>query len=422
MKRFLISSAVAATVLATSGMAKIATDGTGQFLVAPAYYADGKFETELKLVNTDLLHSVLYRGVIREFEASQEVDFIVALSPSDVWEAKIAMGKDGKVYLTSDDDSNYEENLNVNLSDAQQTAGNASRSFKRGYVEFYPIASFEETNIEVPGISKIISKPELAGRFRLLAGVDKYGYPLPNWTFSTKNTTPEALPVGNDMVAGYATMVAKETNKEAIMTIPMTAFENVGHNPVVRPAPAGDDTTQTDYLTEAGIDSIYGDLSKTTVTVPYDLNGKNDGLYFTFWGDYAGKTQTGCTQKRTYDVIGRDMKEGRPGVTTPKIERRPIISPRPKVITVATPESYLACEMTSMVVNDALDKELGMGDVKKYKKGMFQINNIKTHTGDQRIEPAITSAGKAAFLATQISARVDDAGNYSFSWTYAPTK
>lgn len=378
MKKFLISSAVAASVFATAGLADLATDGTGQFLVAPAYFANGGFSTKLKLVNTDLTHSVILRGVIREFEASQEIDFIVTLSPSDVWEAKIYTGADGKVYLQSDDDSNYKDGLKtpVNLSGVNSAAGHTARTFEKGYVEFYPMAAYAE------GGNAKVEKSVLVTRVDALIGGNNAG----------------ATVVGNDMVAGYATVM--NDSLQAAMTIPMTAFENVA----VAAVPSGANVSyaaDTNPSVFVNPTQVYTDLRNTTVTAPFEGNGKNDRIYFTFWGDYTGQNLAGCTQVRSYVPVSRDMEENRNvGAVT-------IISPAPS----AAPNNVM-CEFGSVPVSTALE----LTGSSAFEKGMVQLGGMVNN-------PALTAQGSAtpSFIATNMSA-VQVNGLWSFSWVYAPVK
>ncbi len=386
MRKLLISSAVAATVLATAGMAKVATDGTGQFLLAPGFFAQDGFETKLKLVNTDLTHSVLYRAAIREFEASQEIDFIITLSPGDVWEGRIYKGVDG-VYVESKDSSTYRNSLvtPAKISDIYAAAQATPRSFEKGYVEFYPIASYDE------GSTNKVDKSVLYDRFDALAN----------------GTLTNALPVGNDQVAGYATVTSTQLN--AVMTIPMMAFEDVALDNVATPAAAGEDTVPSTYVKE---DVIFGDLSRNTVTVPFEGGGVNDGIYLAFWNDHYSESTAGCKQSRSFKMISRDMDEGR---GTPTVNN---ISPAPE----NAPNS-VRCEFGTVQVKGILAKAGTPG----FTSGMVQLTNIITTAGEQKSDNdkanaiAAVNNNKAAFAATNMSARPVN-GTYSFSWVYAPVK
>ncbi len=375
MRKLLISSAVAATVLATTGMAQVATDGTGQFLIAPGFFAKDGFETKLKLVNTDLTHSVIYRAAIREFEASQELDFIVTLSPGDVWDGRIYKDADG-VYVQSSDSSTYRNSLNtpVKISDVYKNASAVSRSFEKGYVEFYPVASYAE------GSDKKVEKSVLYDRFDNL----------------TKGVMTGASVVGDDMVAGYTTVVS--TTIGAVSTIPMMAFEGV-QTSLKTPAAAGADTVPSTYIDET---TVYGDLTKTDVTVPFEAGGANDGIYLAFWNDHFDETKAGCSQYREYTPVSRDMDENRGKAG------KNYISPAPK-----TAPNTVKCEFATLPVKNVL----AAAGTPSYTEGMVQLSGMKTTVGEQKAK----LAGKAAFVATNMSARpVND--SYSYSWVYAPVR
>jgi len=113
MKRFaalLIAVAVlaAAPVMAADpGHVKIAPNGKGDLLFFPFYYSDQTgIWTKLTVVNTSESNSTVAKVVIKTWALSEEVlDFLIYLSPADVWTGYIATLDDGNVYLVSYDDS-----------------------------------------------------------------------------------------------------------------------------------------------------------------------------------------------------------------------------------------------------------------------------------------------------------------------------
>lgn len=305
MKKLLISSAVAASVLSSAAFAAIATDGTGQYLVAPAYFATSNFSTELKLVNTDLKNSVIMRGVIKEYQSSEESDFIILLSPGDVWEATITKGSDGKVYLNSDDDSNYNsaiknadlaKNLETFTTYAATKSPNAKalkRTYTSGYVEFYPIASIVSNpdNYTKPisganafEVSPPVSKQALRNIFDevISKGIVNYvglskiqvtdvGDKLYNKAFDISADGATIARVGNDQVAGYVTL--KNPALNAAMTINMMAFEDVVNY------------TGTQTSTTPNRNQLYEEGNITTANISsftdvhYIFRGSSDELF-----------------------------------------------------------------------------------------------------------------------------------------------
>ncbi|MEJ5365519.1 MAG: hypothetical protein WHS86_10480 [Desulfosoma sp.] len=99
--------AAAPVMAADPGHVKIAPNNKGDLLFFPFYYTDQTgIWTKLTVVNTDESHSTVAKVVIKTWALSEEVlDFLIYLSPADVWTGYIATLDDGKVYLISYDDS-----------------------------------------------------------------------------------------------------------------------------------------------------------------------------------------------------------------------------------------------------------------------------------------------------------------------------
>jgi len=97
-----------ASAMTFSGSAhaiQIAEDGMGQVLLAPIYQAMSGQSTLITLINTSTTHAVKVKAVFRSKKHCVEVlDFIIYLSPGDVWRGTV-YNKDGQAYLSSNDDS-----------------------------------------------------------------------------------------------------------------------------------------------------------------------------------------------------------------------------------------------------------------------------------------------------------------------------
>jgi len=66
-------------------------EGIGDYLVAPLFQANGGWQTEIKLVNTSTVYSTVAKVVLNERARSSElIDFLVFLSPGDVWNGTIS--------------------------------------------------------------------------------------------------------------------------------------------------------------------------------------------------------------------------------------------------------------------------------------------------------------------------------------------
>jgi len=116
MKRFLKFAAVIATVLMVCSSAWAynfndhvtqAPNNKGDALIFPWFLAlDNGFQSKITVINTDTINSVVAKVVLRSAKNSQEVlDFLIYLSPADVWTAKIYIDTDNVVKIYSSDDS-----------------------------------------------------------------------------------------------------------------------------------------------------------------------------------------------------------------------------------------------------------------------------------------------------------------------------
>lgn len=90
-KRYVAAAACALAMVGTANAVSVNPQGTGDFLIAPAYFIGGGLTTDLKVVNTSATQSVVAKVVFRHPVTSQEIlDFLVYLSPSDVWTANVS--------------------------------------------------------------------------------------------------------------------------------------------------------------------------------------------------------------------------------------------------------------------------------------------------------------------------------------------
>jgi len=85
---------------------KIAPNGEGDLIFFPWYLAaSGGWQTQISVINTSDSYSTVAKVVIRSHNWSDELlDFLIYLSPNDVWTGYIRYGAQG-TYIYSDDDS-----------------------------------------------------------------------------------------------------------------------------------------------------------------------------------------------------------------------------------------------------------------------------------------------------------------------------
>jgi hypothetical protein len=194
-KNKLLSSLMAvalASGVAFSGNANaihLAEDGIGQVLLVPLYLAKYGYETKLVVVNTREDIAVKAKVVIRSAVASSELlDFILYLSPGDVWRGRIFTDSDGMVKIYSDDDSMKNDNVPNGSSVQRNGDGSTFASILPvtqalftqnlgkgdfstfGHVEVIGVYGVREGNVNLPGgqavrVFRGMSKFELARIF-----------------------------------------------------------------------------------------------------------------------------------------------------------------------------------------------------------------------------------------------------------------
>jgi hypothetical protein len=85
---------------------KIAPNGEGDLIFFPWYLAaSGGWQTQISVINTSSTYSTVAKVVVRSHNWSDELlDFLIYLTPNDVWTGYIRQGVQG-TYIYSDDDS-----------------------------------------------------------------------------------------------------------------------------------------------------------------------------------------------------------------------------------------------------------------------------------------------------------------------------
>jgi hypothetical protein len=84
---------------------KAAPGGKGDLIIFPWYYtAGGGWETKLSVINTSNTYSTVAKVVVRSHNYSEEVlDFLVYLSPNDVWTGFLRNDVTGTILWSNDD-------------------------------------------------------------------------------------------------------------------------------------------------------------------------------------------------------------------------------------------------------------------------------------------------------------------------------
>lgn len=130
--------------------------GTGHILVVPYFTTQGTNATLLNITNTDTVNGKLVKVRFRGASNSDDIfDFTLALSPGDVWAAKVSQGADGRSQLETADKSctlpsivATQKNsfptarLNPALTDAQK-----ANETREGYVEILAMADIFKAGV-----------------------------------------------------------------------------------------------------------------------------------------------------------------------------------------------------------------------------------------------------------------------------------
>lgn len=152
MKRFLSAVAMVMACLVVVGGAlaydltdhvSVAANGKGDLLIFPVYFALGgqyPISTEFKIINTSKTHSAVAKVVVRSFIYSQELlDFLIYLSPADMWIGRLEYGTTGPRMVSTDKSSPIvpmsQPLVAVNCTTVDSKTDKAADSNQMGYVE-----------------------------------------------------------------------------------------------------------------------------------------------------------------------------------------------------------------------------------------------------------------------------------------------
>jgi len=115
--------AMAGGFATTASAMQVANNNVGQLLLAPVYVANGNMSTDITVVNNRTDAAVKAKVVFRSHEKSKELrDFIIYLTPGDVWRGTVALGSDNLAHIQSTDDSMLQSISGTTNVWANQTA------------------------------------------------------------------------------------------------------------------------------------------------------------------------------------------------------------------------------------------------------------------------------------------------------------
>jgi hypothetical protein len=297
LKKVLVSGAAALALIGTAATAalvdknnqgtdvRVACDGTGDYLIAPVYYAVGKCKTELKVVNTNTTRAIVAKVVIRESKECDEImDFAIYLTPGDVWTGTLYQ-ENGVVKLISTDDSmiiggqpaSPSNPIVIGIHPLREGAQNGMYHHENwhGYVEVFGMASYDPAKIVAAYNAS--HDPDVPG-WKECAALDKKAFYTMVKSGNDIVNAYDAQDVGNSDLLGKAILVADEAdiNKKRYMALNMTALENFSLGPVFTGAIGGE--TKLENMSKRGnnVLPLYdAALAKEKVFVMYEGDGNS---------------------------------------------------------------------------------------------------------------------------------------------------
>lgn len=299
LKKYLVSGA-AALALAGSAFAvtvSVEQDGTGNLLIAPAYYAIQNWQTQLKVVNTNTTAAVVAKVVIREANASREIlDFPIYLSPGDVWVATLKQ-ENGNVKIVSSDDSNM-FGLDLNSSGSlvgPKIAGSLDKTVTvqtgdivtRGYVEIVGMAEYNESVLKTWDANWSVGCPY--NKKTLFVHVRDKDHP----TWLNYN---DAEQVAGDDLMGMQTIYAEASDpagrRNMMLNMRAMTIDDIDSGDLTN-ALKNAISADTTYVSDVGaVSALHTALAKKKVYVMYEKKDEPLRVHFTYPYRPASTTYT----------------------------------------------------------------------------------------------------------------------------------
>lgn len=264
-----------------------ALDGTGDYLLAPVYYAVNNWSTELKVVNTNTTKAVVAKVVVRESKESKEImDFAIYLTPGDVWTGVI-YDDNGIIKLKSTDDSmiiggqpaspGHPIIIGSHARREDPESGKYHQENWHGYVEIFGMAAFDPAKIveaynkthdpKVPAWDNCKALDKKAFYTAVKDGNDL--------RFTYNGVDLNATDVTNCDLMGKEIIYAEASNinDRRYMALNMMALENFSLKPKQKGAIGGDTTLSN--MTSKG----------ESVLLEYDRALAKEKIYVMYEGD-----------------------------------------------------------------------------------------------------------------------------------------
>jgi len=301
MKKLVCCLSVLAMVLTLGGTAmaynfadhvKVAPNGKGDTLIYPVYAAaPGGWETKIWVTNTALDRSVVAKIVFRSMKNTDELrDFLVYLSPTDVWNGVIRVGESGNVEVYSTDDSaqsapgvwaSATNPLQVDLANP----GCNDDTNAIGYVEIFMSAH----STAAPNV--VLNTPPVAKSVILTA-----------YQNATSAAGPDMVTDGINVLAGHAEFRNLSLGQNSVYSATALRDYDATLTPPNNPLNPINGTFFGEDSAWNSVGEVEAALSKNNIAMPYSSqNGTVHFLTFptkvtnTFSGTACGTTRTSAS-------------------------------------------------------------------------------------------------------------------------------
>lgn len=145
LKKVILSTVAAATLTTgVSATVLVEADRVGNLLKYPIYYGieNGNWATKIRVTNVNTDRSIVAKVVVREGTKSVEkLDFLIYLSPTDVFDGEISQ-VNGAMRLTT-----YDDSIDLDPSDASQRV-HATADGEGIYIDFIPSIKLDSATLE----------------------------------------------------------------------------------------------------------------------------------------------------------------------------------------------------------------------------------------------------------------------------------
>ena len=214
MKKKFLAAAIGAMLIGGSAMAvEVAHGGKGDLLIAPMVMTGGGWTSEMKVINTSTVDSAVAKVVFHSPDNSAELlDFLIFLSPGDVWVGTLS-SNGTTTTMTSVDDSSLTVASNGNGCPAATGTAGLTANFSVGYTMAY--ANIFETRMmrNLPTVTGTTGSPVVTKASILAAYSAACVAGTAITTASTDNVLTGAVKLSNPLNGN-------------MLILPMTTFAN----------------------------------------------------------------------------------------------------------------------------------------------------------------------------------------------------